>query len=68
MRVPRTLATDNAALMRVFAVYKDFLTLWKDDPDIPILKEAKAKPRGDSVVGKIRPVPWFLSLTVVIAL
>jgi hypothetical protein len=24
--------------------YKDFLTLWKDaDPDIPILKEAKAE-------------------------
>jgi len=24
--------------------YQDFLTLWKDaDPDIPILKEAKAK-------------------------
>ena len=26
------------------AAYQDFLTLWKDaDPDIPILKEAKAK-------------------------
>ncbi|MGB8913891.1 MAG: hypothetical protein WCC85_16570, partial [Candidatus Sulfotelmatobacter sp.] len=26
------------------ASYKDFLTLWKDaDPDIPILKEAKAE-------------------------
>jgi len=26
------------------AVYQDFLTLWKDaDPDIPILKEAKAE-------------------------
>ena len=26
------------------APYKDFLTLWKDaDPDIPILKEAKAE-------------------------
>jgi len=25
-------------------VYQDFLTLWKDaDPDIPILKEAKAE-------------------------
>ena len=25
-------------------VYQDFLTLWKDaDPDVPILKEAKAK-------------------------
>jgi hypothetical protein len=26
------------------AAYKEFLTLWKDaDPDIPILKEAKAE-------------------------
>jgi hypothetical protein len=26
------------------AAYEDFLTLWKDaDPDIPILKEAKAE-------------------------
>ena len=26
------------------AAYKDFLALWKDaDPDIPILKEAKAE-------------------------
>jgi hypothetical protein len=26
------------------AAYKDFLTLWKDaDPEIPILKEAKAE-------------------------
>jgi eukaryotic-like serine/threonine-protein kinase len=26
------------------SAYKDFLTLWKDaDPDIPILKEAKAE-------------------------
>jgi cytochrome c-type biogenesis protein CcmH/NrfG len=26
------------------AAYQDFLTLWKDaDPDIPILKEAKAE-------------------------
>ena len=23
--------------------YQDFLTLWKDDPDIPILKQAKAE-------------------------
>jgi hypothetical protein len=29
---------------RTKAAYKDFLTLWKDaDPDIPILKEAKAE-------------------------
>jgi hypothetical protein len=26
------------------AAYKDFLTLWKDaDPDIPILKQARAE-------------------------
>jgi eukaryotic-like serine/threonine-protein kinase len=32
----------NMAKARV--AYKDFLTLWKDaDPDIPILKEAKAE-------------------------
>ena len=28
----------------VLAAYKDLLTLWKDaDPDIPVLKEAKAE-------------------------
>jgi hypothetical protein len=31
-------------VLRALAAYKDFLTLWKDaDPDIPILKEAKAE-------------------------
>ena len=35
---------DAAARVRALAAYKDFLTLWKDaDPDIPILKEAKAE-------------------------
>jgi eukaryotic-like serine/threonine-protein kinase len=30
--------------VRARAAYQDFLTLWKDaDPDIPILKEAKAE-------------------------
>ena len=34
----------DAARSRALAAYKDFLTLWKDaDPDIPILKEAKAE-------------------------
>jgi hypothetical protein len=34
----------NAARTRALGAYKDFLTLWKDaDPDIPILKEAKAE-------------------------
>ncbi len=34
----------DAAHVRALAAYKDFLTLWKDaDPDIPILKEAKAE-------------------------
>jgi eukaryotic-like serine/threonine-protein kinase len=33
---------DGGAKARVF--YKDFLARWKDaDPDVPILKEAKAK-------------------------
>jgi len=35
---------DAAARVRALAAYKDFLALWKDaDPDIPILKEAKAE-------------------------
>jgi eukaryotic-like serine/threonine-protein kinase len=34
----------DAARIRALAAYKDFLTLWKDaDPDIPILKLAKAE-------------------------
>ena len=37
-------ADANAARVRALAAYKDFLTLWKDaDPDIPILKKAKAE-------------------------
>ncbi len=37
-------ADANAAHIRALAAYKDFLTLWKDaDPDIPVLKEAKAE-------------------------
>jgi tetratricopeptide (TPR) repeat protein len=36
-------ADADAARVRALAAYKDFLALWKDaDPDIPILKEAKA--------------------------
>ena len=34
----------DAARVRALAAYKDFLTLWKDaDPDIPVLKQAKAE-------------------------
>ncbi|MFZ0418301.1 MAG: serine/threonine-protein kinase [Candidatus Sulfotelmatobacter sp.] len=34
----------SAARVQALAAYKDFLTLWKDaDPDIPVLKEAKAE-------------------------
>ena len=34
----------DCAPNRALAAYKDFLTLWKDaDPDIPILKQAKAE-------------------------
>jgi serine/threonine protein kinase/Flp pilus assembly protein TadD len=37
-------ADADAARVRALAAYKDFLTLWKDaDPDIPIMKEAKAE-------------------------
>jgi hypothetical protein len=37
-------AVADAARVRALAAYKDFLTLWKGaDPDIPILKEAKAE-------------------------
>ena len=37
-------ADANVARVRALAAYKDFLTLWKDaDPDIPILKQAKAE-------------------------
>jgi tetratricopeptide (TPR) repeat protein/predicted Ser/Thr protein kinase len=37
-------ADADAARVRALAAYKDFLTVWKDaDPDVPILKEAKAE-------------------------
>jgi tetratricopeptide (TPR) repeat protein len=37
-------ADADAARVRALAGYKDFFTLWKDaDPDIPILKQAKAE-------------------------
>jgi hypothetical protein len=37
-------ADADAARVRALAGYKDFLILWKDaDPDIPILKQAKAE-------------------------
>ena len=37
-------ADADAARLRALAAYKDFLNLWKDaDPEIPILKQAKAE-------------------------
>ena len=37
-------ADADAARVRALAAYQDFLTLWKDaDPDIPILKQARAE-------------------------
>ncbi len=37
-------AEADAARVRALGAYKDFLTLWKDaDPEIPVLKEAKAE-------------------------
>ena len=37
-------AEADGARAKARTAYKDFLTLWKDaDPDIPILKQAKAE-------------------------
>ena len=37
-------ADADAARVRALIAYKDFLTLWKNaDPDIPILRQAKAE-------------------------
>jgi len=37
-------ADAESARARALASYRDFLALWKDaDPDIPILKQAKAE-------------------------
>jgi hypothetical protein len=37
-------ADADAARVRALAAYNDFLTLWNGaDPDVPILKEAKAE-------------------------
>jgi hypothetical protein len=37
-------ADADASRVRALAAYKDFLTLWKDaDPEIPVLKQAKAE-------------------------
>jgi hypothetical protein len=37
-------ADADASRVRAFAAYKDFVVIWKDaDPDIPILKDAKAE-------------------------
>jgi len=41
---PRGAPLQQDSLTKARAAYQDFLTLWKDaDPDIPILKEAKAE-------------------------
>jgi tetratricopeptide (TPR) repeat protein len=41
---PQGATLQQEALGKARAAYQDFLTLWKDaDPDIPILKEAKAE-------------------------
>jgi eukaryotic-like serine/threonine-protein kinase len=38
------LGTEDATRVRALAAYKDFLALWEAaDPDLPILKQAKAK-------------------------
>jgi len=34
----------DAARVRALAAYRDFFALWNDaDPDVPVLKEAKAE-------------------------
>jgi hypothetical protein len=43
MRVVRSLAIDNAVLMRAFAAKGSPLALERRRPDIPILKQAKAE-------------------------
>jgi hypothetical protein len=49
-------ADADAARVRALAAYKDFLTLWKDaDPDIPILKQAKAEYAKLHAVGVTLP-------------
>jgi eukaryotic-like serine/threonine-protein kinase len=43
LQIDRTYAMQNDAA-KAKAAYQDFLELWKDaDPDIPILKQAKAE-------------------------
>jgi hypothetical protein len=40
----KTTRRNHVARTRALTAYKEFLTLWKDaDPDIPILKQAKAE-------------------------
>src|SRR5581483_6516659 len=47
-------ADADVARARALSAYKDFFNLWKDaDPDIPILKEAKAE-YGELHLGKGR--------------
>jgi eukaryotic-like serine/threonine-protein kinase len=51
-------ADADATRVRALAAYKDFLTLWKDaDPDIPILKEAKAEVR-EAAVSALKLPAW----------
>jgi tRNA A-37 threonylcarbamoyl transferase component Bud32/tetratricopeptide (TPR) repeat protein len=41
---PQGVPPQPAALAKARTAYQDFLTLWKDaDPDVPVLKEAKAE-------------------------
>ena len=41
---PATVFHADAARVRALAAYEDFLAVWKDaNPDIPILKAAKAE-------------------------
>jgi len=43
LELARTLAS-SGDMAKAKVAYQDFLTLWKDaDPDVPILKQAKAE-------------------------
>jgi eukaryotic-like serine/threonine-protein kinase len=51
-------ADADAARARALAAYKDFLTLWKDaNPNIPILKEARAEYEKLRLQGNISAAP-----------
>jgi serine/threonine protein kinase/tetratricopeptide (TPR) repeat protein len=60
LEVKTSQGADAAARVRALTAYKDFLTLWKDaDPDIPVLKQAKAEYAQLQLVCCYRVFPKF---------